>query len=347
MSGALPPGTEINSRYTLGDPLGKGQTAIVYKAWDDHLHRHVAIKLLEPTSGGPATWHESRTLEHLRSDYLLPVLNADIISETDIRYITTPIMANGDLEAAAKDVGVPASRAVAWGVQMAYALERVHSARLLHRDVKPGNVFINDDGAILLGDLGKAVAFTPGAPAPREGTWVTIAPETAPDDGHCTVASDGYSLAATVFYLLAGCYPVDQEQDPRTLQAEITAGNRRKLMDVAPHVSRSLRAIIEKAMSFDPDDRFSSALEFGNTLAGAALHARDWTRTLHPDHLLCLDGKAKGTSGPVSVCSVRTGTSVDIQARLASGRRPPGVADESVRPRELSKAMRALTAKLG
>lgn len=337
----------INGRYTLRDPLGQGESAVVYKAFDDHLHRDVAIKLLDPTGGRPATWHESRTLEQLRSDYLLPVFNADVIIESDIRYITTPIMTNGDLEAAGKDTGVPASRAVAWGTQMAHALERVHSAELLHRDVKPGNVFINDDGTIALGDLGKAIAFASGTPAPREGTWVTLAPETAPDTGHCTVASDVYSLGATVFYLLAGCYQIYPTADVRVTRAELAAGKRRKLMNVAPHVSRSLRNIIEKAMAFDPADRFASALAFSNALSGASLHVRDWNRTIHPGHVLCLDGKGTGTSGAVSVCSIPGSGQVEIQTRLASGRRPPGVADETVRTRDLPKAMRALTAKLG
>lgn len=320
---------------------------MVYKAFDDHLHREVAIKLLDPTGGVPATWHESRTLEHLRSDYLLPVLNADVIGESDIRYLTTPIMTNGDLEAAGKDVGVPASRAIAWGTQMAHALERVHSAGLLHRDIKPGNVFINDDGSIALGDLGKAIAFTPGTPAPREGTWVTLAPETAPDTGHCTVASDVYSLGATVFYLLAGCYQIDENADERAIQAALAAGKRRKLMNVAPHISRSLRNIIEKSMARDPAERHRSALEFSNALSGATLHARDWARTIHAGHVLCLHGKGKGTSGPLSVCSIPNAGGVEIQTRLTSGRRPPGIADESVSAQDLPKAVRALTAKLG
>ena len=347
MPHVLPPGTVINGRYQLGSPLGRGQSAVVYEAFDDHLHRNVAIKLLDPTGGAPATWHESRTLEHLRSDYLLPVLNADVISESDIRYIATPIMTNGDLEAAAKDVGLPATRAVAWGSQIAHALERIHSARLLHRDIKPGNVFINDDGSIALGDLGKAITFTPGVPSPRDGSWVTLAPETAPDTGHCTVASDAYSLGATVFYLLAGCYQIDESADDRAIQGDLIAGKRRRLMDVAPHISRSLRAVIEKSMSSDPADRYTSALAFSNALSGAALYARDWSRTVHTGHLLCFNGRGNGTSGAVSICSVPTERDVSIQARLSSGRRPPGIADTHVRPPDLAKAMRALTARLG
>ena len=319
----------------------------MYEAWDDHLHRDVAIKLLDPAGGVPATWHEARTLEQLRSDYLLPVLNADVIAESDIRYITTPIMRNGDLEHEATDVGLPASRAVAWGIQVAHAVERVHDAGLLHRDIKPGNAFVTDDRAVLLGDLGKAVAFTPGTRAPRDGTWATLAPETAPDDGYCTVASDIYSLGATVFYLLAGCYPVDLSVGPISVQAAIVAGKRRRLMDVAPHVSRSLRAIVEKAMAADPDQRHSSALKFGNALAGASLHARDWSRLVHPGHMYCVTGRANGTAGPVSVCAVADGGLVAVQARLASGRRPPGVSDQTVRSGDLGKTLRALAAKLG
>ena len=100
-------------------------------------------------------------------------------------------------------------------------------------------------------------------------------------------------------------------------------------------------------MAFDPNDRYASALEFSNALSSASLHARDWSRIIHTGHLLCLDGRAKGTSGPVSVCTIPDSGQVDIQVRLASGRRPPGIADETVPIRVVSKAMRALTAKLG
>lgn len=348
MPSALPKGTWINDRYRLGDRLGSGQSAVVYEAWDEHLHREVAIKLLDPTGGVPATWHEARVLEQLRSDYLLPVLNADVITESDIRYIATPIMRNGDLEGVAKDVGVCATRAVAWGSQLAWGLQRVHDAGLLHRDVKPGNAFVNKDGSVLLADLGKATAFTLGTPAPRDGSWVTLAPETAPDNGVCSIASDVYALGATVFYLLAGCYPVDHRLGPSELQAAILAGRRRKLLDVAPHVSRSLRGIVETAMAADPTERYSSAMEFGNALAGASLHARDWERHLqHTGHQFCINGKANGTSGAVSICAIAADTRIQIRARLASGRRPPGLPDQLVRPRDLGKALRALTAELG
>ena len=69
----------------------------------------------DPKGGAPAAWDEARILEQLRSDYLLPVINADIVGTSDIRYITTELMTGGDAETAAAPHGVDVSVAVRWG----------------------------------------------------------------------------------------------------------------------------------------------------------------------------------------------------------------------------------------
>ena len=341
-----PAGTRINDRYQLLEHIGGGSNGDVYRAYDDVFENEVALKLLKPKGGAPATWDEARILEQLRSDFLLPVINADVVGSSDLRYITTQLMTGGDLEQAGAPFGVPVADGVRWGQQLAHALDRVHAGGMLHRDVKPANGFLRD-GDAMLGDLGLAVLIPADGRAPRDGTWVTLAPEAAPNAGYCGLASDVYSLAATVFYLLTGEYPVDHRLSAREQQARIAAGRRRRLRDLAPHVSRSLGSVVEKGLSTDPLDRHPSALAFGNALAGATLHHRPWTRVVHPGHVLCLRGDAAGPAKPVNVCCTTAGgAGITVVARLDSGRRAAGVADAVVSRANLAKHLRALTERL-
>ncbi|WP_097287579.1 serine/threonine-protein kinase [Streptomyces sp. OK228] len=198
-------GNRISNRYQVLERLGRGSTGEVYRVADEHLRMEVALKLFEPMPGQPATWDEAQALKELQSEYLLTVYNAHTANGTDIRYLTMPVM-DSDLEAVATPFGVDAAKAVHWGQQMGYGLERIHAAGLLHRDVKPGNAFIDASGDALLGDLGLAVQMDSGGHSPMAGTFATVAPEVL-TTGMCSVASDVYSLAATVFYLLSGQYP--------------------------------------------------------------------------------------------------------------------------------------------
>lgn len=152
-------GDRIDGRYQVLGRLGSGSTGDVFRVADDHLGNEVALKLLTPKQNEPATWDEAQVLERLRSPYLLRVLNADLVDDTDIRYITTPVITGGDLEDVADGFGVDSLSAVRWGEHLGYGLDRMHREGLLHRDVKPGNAYLDDNGDVLLGDLGMAAAM--------------------------------------------------------------------------------------------------------------------------------------------------------------------------------------------
>jgi eukaryotic-like serine/threonine-protein kinase len=154
---------------------------------DEYLDNEVALKLLAPKAGQPATWDEAQILEQLRSEYLLPVLNADVVPGGDLRYITTRLMTGGDLEDAGLPRGVPPEQAIRWGQQLGHGLDRVHAADLVHRDVKPANGFLDSGQVALLGDLGMAAAVGPDGSAPPYGTFATVAPEVLGAGGRCSV----------------------------------------------------------------------------------------------------------------------------------------------------------------
>lgn len=92
----LPEGTTVNDRYVLARKLGSDGE--VYQAHDRHLDQTVALKILRPDAGGPQSWDEAKRLEQLRSRYIVPIINADVISNSDLRYIVTQLLPDGDLE---------------------------------------------------------------------------------------------------------------------------------------------------------------------------------------------------------------------------------------------------------
>lgn len=344
----LSPRTTINDRYEVVGFLGSGAGGSVYEAHDRHLNALVAIKLLNP--GGERTagpWREAQLLEQLKSRFLLDVLNADVIIDSDIRFIVTPVMDGGDLEGIAEPYGLRPSQAAHLTQQIASGLDRIHRAGMVHRDVKPGNVLVGGDEAVL-GDLGFCHNLGDDGTAPPNGTFCTVAPEVLGEKGKCSPSTDVYSLAATAFFLLSGEYPVDHRISKQSQQDQILAGSIRELRTLAPHVSRAVGAVVRKSLNPEPTMRHLSATEFGNSLVHAVHGSRDWYRVTHVGHLHCLWGAGQGSKQEVGVCSTQIDKhSIEVSARMVtSGRRVPNKPDIRVRPGELTTTLQQLTASL-
>ncbi|WP_168197110.1 serine/threonine protein kinase [Agromyces laixinhei] len=334
-----PPGTVVNDRYEFRGKLGRDGS--VYEAFDRNLRRVVAFKVLEPRQGQSQSWDEARRLEQLRSEFIVDVLNADVVINSDIRYIVTPLVPGGDLEQLASPVGVGLRSAVRFGQQIAAGIDRVHESNMLHRDVKPANVLLQGD-KVRVSDLEYCIAMDEIGEAEPAGSWCSVAPEAAIDNGRCSVRSDIYSLGATVFYLLSGEYPVDHRLHPAEQRDRIVRGDIRELRELAPHVPQSVANVVRRAVRHDPNKRFDSALAFGNALATAYANAQDRRRVVHPDHLHCieLDG---GTKAPVTICAVRNAVGVHLSARHSrNGRRVAGVRDRVVADANLASELRTL-----
>jgi serine/threonine-protein kinase len=336
-------GDLIDGRYEVQGFLGAGGYGEVYAVLDRNQGVVVALKMLAPVGGG--AWHEARVLTKLRSEYILPVWNAATFS--GVPYLVTELAVYGTLTTQFSPLGVAPSQAVQWVIDASRGAQRTHDANLVHRDIKPDNIFLNERGRALLGDFGIASLMNSAGQAPPHGSAVTLAPEVAAG-GPTTRLSDVYSLGATLYAILAARYPFEGPTHP-AIVAQIVAGPPPPLRDLAPNVTIALAKRVDKAMSRNPTDRYPTAMDFAADLGRLRATSREWWRTdehTGQGHVGCWRGEARGKAA-ATVCVIPAGKRFEVEAahqpsgrRITAGCRLPGPA--SALPRMLRAAMAAV-----
>src|SRR5580704_4238190 len=194
--------------FVLNARVGSGGFGEVYRAWDPHLQREVALKLLLPGAvGGEAEYEamlrEARALASVRHPNIVPVHGVD---RHDGRVgFWTDFVRGKTLSALVGEQGTFGAREAALiGLDVARALSAVHRAGLLHRDIKAENVMREEGGRILLMDFG--LSSIEKRQTNIAGTPSYMAPELFAG-GQGTVATDIFSVGVSLYFLLAGEYP--------------------------------------------------------------------------------------------------------------------------------------------
>ena len=249
--------------YRLLEKLGSGGMGTVFRAMQESLQREVAVKILSPAWSSDERHcesfaNESRVIAGLRHTNIVEVFGAG--QEGDIRYyVMSLVKGQGVTPAAIHDIyrGVPYVKAVAdVGLQAARALAYAHSRNVLHRDVKPGNLLLDEERVLHVSDFGLATVLNSGEAAPlvtqsQDGTLRYMAPERLLK-GENSFAGDQYSLGLTLYELLTK-RPAFREVEPGQLIHRICDAPVDRLRDEG-----ELGAIINKAVSYDPADRYPS-----------------------------------------------------------------------------------------
>src|SRR5207248_4267430 len=148
----------LDGRYRLGERLGAGAVAEVFRAQDDRLDRPVAVKLFRGDAATQLHRHEAemRTLANLEHPSLVSVYDAGETDDTHQPYLVMQLIDGRTLGDELREGPLPPERAATYGAALADALAYVHERGFVHRDVKPGNVLISADGRVHLADFGIA-----------------------------------------------------------------------------------------------------------------------------------------------------------------------------------------------
>lgn len=302
----------INGRYVVVRPLGSGSQGSTWVVRDLYQGEEVALKLIGHEFG---PWQEAQVLTALRDRHILPVRNADYVA--GVKFLVTELARNGTVEdhiIAQGSRGVDQRQAVRWARQTCEGLVRTHAAGLLHNDIKPANIFLDSVGEALLGDFGLAMLRDPQGTTPAAGTFETMAPEVAaqlmtPGARPGTVASDIYSLGATLYWMLAGVpsYNAVPGLTPAQLAVAAASNMPVAVRDRAPHIGQALAQRVNRAMARDPADRYESASAFSAALGNLPAAKRHWIRTDEcGGHWGCWRGVAESRS-TVLICAIPAG----------------------------------------
>ena len=326
-------------------PLGAGGYSDVYLYEQEMPHRNVAVKVLKNV-GLTETIRRQFTAEANAmakvADHpnIVPVLTANV-ADDGRPYLVMTFYANDNLGVRAARERFALSEVLRIGIQIGGAVETAHHAEILHRDIKPANILTNRAGTVGLTDFG--IAQVAAADDDDDDTGVSVPwspPEVLYGTAPASVQSDVYSLAATLWHLLAGHSPFElADGDNSNLALMRRARDARVPSTGRPDVPQSLERLLSQAMSKDAVARPSSALDFARSLQAVEQELR-LPRT---DVVVLTDEpseprQVKTVAADVNATRMRAPVRVDAQpvAAPAPSKEQPSFAPS--RPSRLSEA---------
>jgi serine/threonine protein kinase/DNA-binding SARP family transcriptional activator/ABC-type glycerol-3-phosphate transport system substrate-binding protein len=259
--------------YRLLDQVGEGAFGVVYRAIQPQVGREVAIKAVHPELANHPDFvrrfdHEAQIVARLEHPHVVPLY--DYWREPNAAYLVMRFLRGGSVEDLLETGPLDPTRVVSITEQIASALGAAHRQGVVHRDVKPGNVLLDEEGNAYLTDFG--VALDAGSPERSTGTMMRGTPAyLSPEQIRLeptSPRSDAYALGIVVFEMLTGEHPF-----PDT---SLTALLDHHVRDAVPS-ARSLRPqlppavdeVIGRATAKDPNDRFSDIEEIATALRAA------------------------------------------------------------------------------
>jgi serine/threonine protein kinase len=280
--------------YELVELIGEGGMGVVYRAQQISLDRDVAVKLLAAGPWASRTFIErfrreaqnAARMQHPNIVAIYEVGSADEMHFFSMRLINGPSLA----AQVKREKTFAPKRAAALVRTIAEAVDYAHRLGVLHLDLKPANVLIDENGAPHVADFGLARRLEQGFAADNHevsGTPSYMAPEQAiTGSQRITPATDIWGLGAILYELVTGAPPFLADSPQATLKL-VLDGNLRPPSDIVPTLPRDLEAIIDKCMARETAHRYASARaladDLGRFLENRAVQARPLS---HPQKLL-------------------------------------------------------------
>jgi eukaryotic-like serine/threonine-protein kinase len=263
----------LADRYELGPRLGHGATSSTRRARDRVLDRTVAIKCFDPTKwatpDGRARFEtEARLAASVNHPRVVTVFDVGVAG--DVPYLVMECLPGNTLADDIRDGPLPVARACEVLADVLAGLQAAHRCGVIHRDLKPANILFDDDGRAKLADFGIARTGTDQhltATGIVVGTPAYLAPERVAGEP-ATVQSDLYAMGVIAYEALSGEKPFTGD-DPIAVAYAVHRARPTPLRELRPEVPEAMAAVVARAMSPDPDDRFATADDLATALARA------------------------------------------------------------------------------
>lgn len=303
--------------YELIRRLGEGGMARVYLARDVRLGREVALKVLEPQLAERPGFRErflreARVAASLDHPHIVPLY--DFGESDSLLYLVMPYVSGGSLQDILKRAPLPVGEVVAYGSQIADALDYAHQRKVVHRDVKPANMLVHSDGRLMLSDFGLAKVLDKSRPnvsrgRPDAGTPEYMAPEQI--EGQTDERSDIYALGVVLYLLLTGHLPFTGPSSSAVMDGHLYQAPRQP-RQLNPAVTPAVQMVVLRALAKNPDSRFQRAGDLSAALLAALVagNAEPLPFALESDYQSTLDSLRPS---PVSTASPQAPRTLPLQ----------------------------------
>ena len=264
----------VSPRYQVGEEIGRGGMAIVFRGWDTVDHRAVAFKVLKRQHAmvlGPSRFlREIRHLSELHHPGIVPLLDSG--QSGTLFYFIMPLVEGETLQARLeREPQLPLEVVQRVIAQAAAALDHAHDAGKVHRDIKPSNLFLSGERT-LLADFGIAKDVAPTLEESTTstglvvGTALYMSPEQAGGGGEPDPRSDVYALGCVAYQMLVG-EPPFSGPSAQAVMARHVALPAPPVGLLRPELPAGVDTVIHKALAKSPADRYQSAGEFARALS--------------------------------------------------------------------------------
>ena len=262
------------SHYEILEKLGEGGMGVVHKAFDTHLDRLVAVKVLPPDKVADADRkrrfiQEAKAASALNHPNIITIY--DIDSADGIDFIVMEFVAGKTFDRYISRHGLRLNEALKYSVQIANALAAAHSAGIVHRDLKPGNVMVTDQGLVKVLDFGLAKLTEPAVPgeddatrtlkpATEEGTIVGTVSYMSPEQAEgkkVDARSDIFSFGTLLYEMVTGRRAFQRDSKIATLSA-ILREEPKPAGQIIEGLPREFERIIARCLRKNPERRFQA-----------------------------------------------------------------------------------------